>query len=97
MSLVRVLLLITTNSENIMDEVKTIDPPFKYRVDEKFLDGSVIKFIYGQSTETIVFEDTQSGLKWGVRPDQLSPSQAEAVSRFDRLHARIRRAITKDS
>lgn len=71
-----------------MQENRMPTPPYNYKVGDKTSSGETIAFIYGQSPDVIVFEDTNKKLQWSVRPDQLSPTQKAVQRTFDRLDAK---------
>ena len=67
--------------------------PLDYSIGAKSSAGRVIKFIYGQCDEVIVFEDEDGRVQWESL--NLATHHIEVHQTFDRLYARLHSAISE--
>jgi hypothetical protein len=62
---------------------------FQFKVGDTHTSGETISFIFGHSTDVIVFRDGRDRVQWEINSDLLSRPQSLVHQLYDRLHDRV--------
>lgn len=61
---------------------------FQFKVGDTHTSGETIAFIFGHSTDVIVFRDGRDRIQWETNSDLLTRTQSLVHQLYDRLHSR---------